>query len=106
MDEGRAFFCRIGTLAVLLLLGLPAAVLADDAVKTAPGAAGGERVDAELLRDLDVLGSADYVRDRELARRLPFLERLRLLERLRMLEGQPAQANSAQPAAPAPREVR
>ena len=102
MAGERACLRRIGRLALLLLLALPAAVAAGDAVKSAPGGADGEAVDAELLRDLDVLSSRDYARERELARRVPLLERLRLLETLRMLEGQPAQASSAQSAAPAP----
>ncbi|HEU4438938.1 MAG TPA: hypothetical protein VFT36_06790 [Methylomirabilota bacterium] len=33
-----------------------------------------------MLRDLDLLVSPDYARDREVARRMGLLERLRLLE--------------------------
>ena len=39
-----------------------------------------EAVDAEMLRDLDLLASPDYARDREVARRIDLLERMRLLE--------------------------
>ena len=41
---------------------------------------------AEMLRDLDVLNSGEYVRDRELGKRLRLLERLRVLEALPFLE--------------------
>jgi hypothetical protein len=33
-----------------------------------------------MLRDLDLLASPDYARDREVARRIDLLERMRLLE--------------------------
>ncbi|MEX2221698.1 MAG: hypothetical protein WEG40_07865 [Candidatus Rokuibacteriota bacterium] len=39
-----------------------------------------------MLRDLDLLESPDYARDREVARRMGFLERLRMLERQREQE--------------------
>ncbi len=57
-----------------------------------------EVVDAEMLRDLDLLSSPDYARDREVARRM------RLLERLRMLESERAQeaASGPGPGSPAP----
>ena len=47
-----------------------------------PGGRAGapEAVDAEMLRDLDLLSSPDYARDREVARRMGFFERLRMLE--------------------------
>ena len=64
-----------------------------------------EAVDAEMLRDLDLLSSPDYSRDREVARRMGFLERLR------MLESQPAADGAASPEtgggpAPAPAPAR
>jgi hypothetical protein len=64
-----------------------------------------EAVDAEMLRDLDLLSSPDYSRDREVARRMGFLERLR------MLESQPAADGAASPEtgsgpAPAPSPAR
>jgi hypothetical protein len=45
-----------------------------------------EAVDAEMLRDLDLLSSPDYARDREVARRMGFFERLRMLENQRAQE--------------------
>jgi hypothetical protein len=49
--------------------------------------------DAEMLRDLDVLTSADYAREHEVARRAGLLERLRVIETLRLLEeGAPPRA--------------
>lgn len=67
-------------------------------------------LEAEMLRDLDVVGSPTYVRDRELARRLRLVERMRMLEELRQIEAEaPPQpvAPTNVPAAPAaPREVK
>jgi hypothetical protein len=63
-------------------------------------------VDAELLRDLDVLTSPDYRRDRELTRRMPLLEQLRMLETLRG-SGAPPDAQAGPPATrPAPKEAK
>ena len=42
-----------------------------------------EAVDAEMLRDLDLLLSPQFAREREMSLRMPFLERLRLLESAR-----------------------
>ena len=84
-------------LAVLALAGLSEASAAE---RGAPGARAGapEAVDAEMLRDLDLLSSPDYTRDREVARRMG------LFERLRMLESQHAQeaANDPGPASSPP----
>lgn len=85
-------------LAVLALAG------ASDAQTPARGGAGGaEAVDAEMLRDLDLLSSPDYARDREVARRMGFLERLRMLERERAEEAAsgPGPASSPPPPPPA-----
>jgi hypothetical protein len=49
-------------------------------------------VDAEMLRDLDLLESPDHARDREVARRMRFPERLR------MLKIQRAEETAARPA--------
>ncbi len=49
----------------------------------------GAPLDAEMLRDLDMLGSSTYARDRELGKRLPLIERLRMLETLRQAEADP-----------------
>jgi hypothetical protein len=54
-----------------------------------------------MLRDLDLLSSPDYTRDREVARRMGFLERLRLLERERVEDGTGAPGDGRDPAPPA-----
>lgn len=81
-------------LAVLALGG------ASEAEATEPGGRAGapEAVDAEMLRDLDLLSSPDHARDREVARRMG------LFERLRMLETQRAQGAGGEeaPATPPP----
>ncbi|HJR02648.1 MAG TPA: hypothetical protein VKA83_13490 [Methylomirabilota bacterium] len=90
-------------LAVLALAGASEASAAESG-----GRAGtSEAVDAEMLRDLDLLSSPDYARDREVARRMGFFERLR------MLESQPAQEAasgpgpaSSPPPPPPPRSAR
>ena len=43
-------------------------------------------VDAEMLKDLELLSQVNVAKDRELLQRLRFWERFRLLERLRDLE--------------------
>ena len=72
-------------------------------------------VDAEVLRDLDVVGSPSYTRDRELGRKLRLVERMRLLEGLRQLEAeappqpvvpQPVVQPTPTPVPAAPREVK
>lgn len=69
------------TVAALLLTAAPAARGGEPTrASSAPAAT----VDAELLLNLDLLDSADYRRDREVARRQGLLERLRLLESQRM----------------------
>lgn len=45
-----------------------------------------EAVDAEMLKDLDLLSEVEVAKDRELLQRLRFWERFGLLERLRYLE--------------------
>lgn len=72
-------------LALLALAGVTSAPAAERGAT--PRRAGvTEAVDAEMLRDLDLLESPDYARDREVARRMGFLERLRMLERQREQE--------------------
>lgn len=65
---------------------------------------GGEEIDAEVLRDLEVLDNPNYARDREIGKRLSFYERMRMLDR--WLSNRPAPEEAAPPAAPAKREVR
>jgi hypothetical protein len=64
----------------LALLALAGAAEAGAAEPTAAPKPTGNPVDAEMLRDLDLLTSPDYGRDREVARRMGLLERLRMLE--------------------------
>ena len=54
-----------------------------------------EEIDAELLRDLELLSSPDYARDREIAKRLSFLERLRALQALPWGASQPPTTGAA-----------
>ena len=62
-----------------------------------------EAVDAEMLRDLDLLTSPDYARDREVARRMGLLERLRMLEGERAPDAAgPAPGPAAPETPPAP----
>lgn len=63
-----------------------------------------DEVDAEVLRDLEVLNNPNYARDRELAKRLSFYERMRMLDR--WLSNRPAPEGTPVPAEPAKREVR
>jgi len=85
----RARWPRIAS--VLLALLAPAEVARAADLPAAKGTTG-ERVDAAILRDLDVLASPDYLRDRDVSGRIAVVERLRLLEMLRLFEGHPAQA--------------
>jgi len=69
-----------------------------------PSRAKGDEIDAEVLRDLDVLDNPNYARDREIAKRLTFYERMRMLDR--WLSNRPAPDGAPAPAEPAKREVR
>jgi hypothetical protein len=61
-----------------------------------------EAVDAEMLRDLDLLSSPDYARDREVARRMGFFERLRMLESQRAQEAADGPDSASSPPPPPP----
>ena len=92
------------SLAALLSL-VPAAAGAAEA----PGAgrnaqAKGDEIDAEMLRDLEVLSNPNYARDREIAKRLSFFERMRVLDQI--TSNRPARDGATTPAEPAKREVR
>ena len=69
-------------------------------------------LDAEMLRDLDVVASPTYTRDRELGKKLRVVERMRMLEGLRRMEADapvPTAApptSSVPPTPPAPKEVK
>jgi hypothetical protein len=55
-----------------------------------------------MLRDLDLLSSPDYARDREVARRMGFFERLRMLENQRAQDA----ATGTEPASAPPPPIR
>ena len=83
----------------------PAAGQAGQSGQPVPaGRAKGDEIDAEVLRDLDVLDNPNYARDREIAKRLTFYERMRMLDR--WLSNRPAPDGAPAPAEPAKREVR
>ena len=85
--------------------GEPAAGQAGQSGQAVPaGRAKGDEIDAEVLRDLDVLDNPNYARDREIAKRLTFYERMRMLDR--WLSNRPAPDGAPAPAEPAKREVR
>jgi len=97
------WICPVG-LAVLALAGASEAPAAD---LSAPGGRAGaaEPVDAEMLRDLDLLSIPDYARDREVARRMGFFERLRMLENQRAQEAANEPGSTPAPPPP-PRSVK
>jgi len=65
-----------------------------------PGQGKGDEVDAEMLRDLEVLDNPNYARDQEIGKRLTFYERMRMLDR--WLSNRPApESDPNTPAAPA-----
>jgi len=88
---------RQTALAVPALLAMAGAAWAAGPAAPSKGPATGQPLDAEFLRDLDLLDNPDYSRDREVAKRMRLLERLRVLESFRALENQ----TPATPATPA-----
>jgi hypothetical protein len=88
-------------LAVLALAGVSETDATD---RGAPSRRAGalEPVDVEMLRDLDLLSSPDYARDREVARRMGFFERLRMLENQRAQDA----ATGTEPASAPPPPIR
>jgi hypothetical protein len=90
----------------LASLGLALAALGAQRPAAAQTRPAPEPIDAELLRDLDLLSSGDYQRDREVARRLRFLERMRMIERMKALEEQPPAEATGTPARAPQKEVR
>ena len=93
-------------LAVLALAGASGAGAAERGVP-GPRAGAPEAVDAEMLRDLDLLSSPDYARDREVARRMGFFERLRMLESQHAQEAANGPGpGSSPPPPPPPRGVK
>ena len=86
----------------LAVLALASTSEANATERGAPGVRAGasEAVDAEMLRDLDLLSSPDYARDREVARRMGFFERLRMLESQRAQEASSGAGPASSPAPP------
>jgi hypothetical protein len=96
--SGRRDLARL-SLAALLSLA-PAAARAAEAPaapRTAPAKSDG--IDAEMLRDLEVLSNPNYARDREIAKRLSFFERMRMLDQT--TSNRPARGGATAPADPA-----
>ena len=87
---------RAGLWLAALMSLAPAGADAADAPRTGATAPKGEEVDAELLRDLEVLNNTNYARDREIAKRMSFFERMRMLQTLPGASKQP-QADGATP---------
>jgi len=88
---------RAGLWLAALMSLAPAGAEAADAPRTgATAPTKGEEVDAELLRDLEVLNNTNYARDSEIAKRMSFFERMRMLQTLPGANNQP-QADGATP---------
>lgn len=108
-------------LALPALLAMAGTAWAAGPAAPSKGSTTAPPIEAEMLRDLDLLDNPDYSRDREVAKRMRLLERLRVLESYRALEsqtpttpatpaGQTPPAGSTAPSAPptgsTPKEVR
>jgi len=92
------------SLAVLLSLAPAAARAAEAPAAPRSAQARSDDIDAEMLRDLEVLTNPNYARDREIVKRLSFFERMRMLDQ--MTGNRPARNGATSPAEPAKREVR
>jgi hypothetical protein len=88
---------RAGLWLAAMMSLAPAGAEAAEAPRTGAAApTKGEEVDAELLRDLEVLNNTNYARDREIAKRMSFFERMRMLQTLPGAGNQP-QADGTRP---------
>ena len=87
------------SLAALLSLVPLAARAAEAPAALCTSQAKSDEIDAEMLRDLEVLNNPNYARDREIAKRLSFFERMRVLDQL--TNNRPARDGAMTPAAPA-----
>ncbi|HXA95394.1 MAG TPA: hypothetical protein VN323_07535 [Candidatus Dormibacteraeota bacterium] len=83
---------------VLLALAGTPDVGAAEGGAAPPRAGSPEAVDAEMLRDLDLLSSPDYQREREVARRMGFFQRMRMLDYHQAQEAAGPDPNTAAPA--------
>ena len=100
----RSFWRRgLGALSLVALVSVPPSAPGAAEAGAAPARtqAKGEEIDAEMLRDLELLSSPDHARDREIARRMNFLERMRLLQALPRPDNQLQPAGTAPPTGPA-----
>ena len=93
---------RIMSAGLAALLGLASAAHAADQKPPPPPPtpAQSDGVDAELLRDLEVLNNPDYARDREIAKRMSLYDRLRALEAMRGDNNQQPVTGATQPVRP------
>ncbi|HEV2054747.1 MAG TPA: hypothetical protein VGV06_06180 [Methylomirabilota bacterium] len=101
--SGRRDLARLSLAALLSLVPAAARAAEAPAAPRTPQAKSDE-LDAEILRDLEVLNNPNYARDREIAKRLSFFERMRMLDQ--MTSNRPAPEGATTPAEPAKREVR
>ena len=83
------------SLAALLSLVAVAACVAEAPAAPRSAQAKSEEIDAEMLRDLEVLNNPNYARDREIAKRLSFFERMRMLDQ--MTSNRPARSGVHDP---------
>jgi hypothetical protein len=92
---------RAGLWLAALMSLVPTGAEAAEAPRTgATAPTKGEEVDAELLRDLEVLNNTNYARDREIAKRMSFFERMRMLQTLPGASNQPQADGATPPGAP------
>ena len=101
--SGRRDLARL-SLATLLSLAPAAARAAEAPAAPRTAQAKSDEIDAEMLRDLEVLNNPNYARDREIAKRLGFFERMRMLDQ--MTRNRPARERATTRTEPAKSEVR
>jgi len=101
MPLDRSGHRDLARLSLAALLSLAPAAARAAKVPTAPltAQAKSDEIDAEMLRDLEVLNNPNYARDREIAKRLSFFERMRMLDQ--MTSNRPAREGATPPAEPA-----
>lgn len=92
------------SLAALLSLTPAAARAAEAPAAPRTSQAKSDEIDAEMLRDLEVLNNPNYARDREIVKRLSLFERMRMLDQ--MSSDRPARDGATTSPEQATREVR
>jgi len=96
--SGHRDLARLSLAALLSLV--PAAAGAAESPEAPRNAqAKGDEIDAEMLRDLELLNNPNYARDREIAKRLSFFERMRVLDQ--MTGNRPGREGATAPPEPA-----